>query len=213
MSELRPSKQFVVGAVAGLVIAGVGVGLGVALTSSPGSAKTVYSTGSTGPQGPTGAQGARGFPGPTGPQGPVGATGPAGAPGPKGATGPEGPAGTGTGSSRRALTSSVVEGTPVTSAASPATGTTVSATATCPTGRVLLGGGAQVANGELTVLPSASTSTTKATTATSATQTGVALLTSEPSTARSWKAVGVVTGPMGAGATMSVQAYVVCGTQ
>jgi hypothetical protein len=93
----------------------------------------------------------------------------------------------------------------------------VSATATCPTSRVLLGGGAQVANGELTPLPSASasTGTTKATTATSAataTQTGVALLTSEPSTARSWKAVGVVTGPMGTGATMSVQAYVVCGT-
>ena len=31
MSELRPNKQFVIGAVAGLVIAGVGVGLGVAL--------------------------------------------------------------------------------------------------------------------------------------------------------------------------------------
>ena len=213
MPEFRPGKQFVVGAVAGLVVAGVGVGLGVALTSSPGSAQTVYSTGATGPQGPPGPQGVRGFPGPTGPQGPVGATGPAGAPGPKGATGPQGPAGpAGSGGSGSALTSSVVQGTVESSAADPAIGTTVSATATCPSGRILLGGGTQVTSTPVPSAAGGTTTTTAKAGSTATPQSGVALLSSEPSAARSWKGIGVVTAPIGAAAMMSVQVSVVCGT-
>jgi DNA-binding transcriptional LysR family regulator len=101
----------------------------------------------------------------------------------------------------------VVQGTAVSSIANPTAGTATSATASCPTGRVLLGGGGQVSDG-----PSAtgSTSTTAANAVTSG--TGVALLSSYPTTARSWRAVGVVTGPLTSGMTMSVQAYVICGT-
>jgi hypothetical protein len=40
----------------------------------------------------------------------------------------------------------------------------------------------------------------------------VALLSSSPTTARTWRAVGVVTGPLTTGMAMSVQAYVICGT-
>jgi Collagen triple helix repeat (20 copies) len=220
MSELRPGKQFLVGAVAGIVVAGVGVGLGVALTSSPGSAQTVYSTGSRGPEGPAGP---RGFPGPTGPQGPVG---PAGAAGAKGAPGAPGPAGAaGAKGASGVASSSVVQGTAVSSIADPTAGTITSATASCPAGRVLLGGGGQVSDGEPGAAGSKAASRTTApapaasdsTTATGAsnavtTGTGVALLSSYPTSARTWKAVGVVTGPLTSGMAMSVQASVICGT-
>jgi hypothetical protein len=219
MSELRPGKQFLVGAVAGIVVAGVGVGLGVALTSSPGSAQTVYSAGSQGPAGPAGP---RGFPGATGPQGPVGPAGAAGAKGAAGTPGPAGPAGA-KGASGVA-SSSVVQGTAVTSIADPTAGTITSATASCPTGRVLLGGGGQVSDGEPGAAGSKAASRTTATTAASGSTTataasnavtagtGVALLSSYPTSARTWKAVGVVTGPLTSGMAMSVQASVVCGT-
>jgi hypothetical protein len=92
----------------------------------------------------------------------------------------------------------------VASAADPPVGTVVTATATCPAGRVLLGGGSQVTDG-----PGAS-STTATTTSTSG--TGVAVSSSYPTAAHAWKAVGVVTGPLTAGTAMSVQAYVICGT-
>jgi len=221
MSELRPGKQFLVGAVAGIVVAGVGVGLGVALTSSPGSAQTVYATGSRGPEGPTGP---RGLPGPTGPQGPIGPAGAAGAkglagpPGPAGPTGPAGPKG-----ASGVTSSSVVQGTAVSSVADPTAGTITSATASCPAGRVLLGGGGQVSDGEPGVTGSKAATRTTATTASGSTSatgaanavtsgTGVALLSSYPTTAHSWRAVGVVTGPLTSGMAMSVQAYVICST-
>jgi hypothetical protein len=56
------------------------------------------------------------------------------------------------------------------------------------------------------------TTTTTRAGSSSTTQSGVALLSSEPSTARTWRGVGVVTTPLAAGATMSVQVSVVCGT-
>jgi hypothetical protein len=116
----------------------------------------------------------------------------------------------------------VVEGTAVSSIADPSTGTTTSATASCPAGRVLLGGGGQVTD----VAPSAGSKAATRTTVTSAPNsttgpgtgnaitsgTGVALFSSYPATARAWKAVGIVTGPLTAGTAMSVQAYVFCGT-
>jgi hypothetical protein len=92
----------------------------------------------------------------------------------------------------------------VASVADPPVGTVVTATATCPTGRILLGGGSQVTDG-----PGAS-STTATTASTSG--TGVAVLSSYPTAARAWKSVGVVTGSLTAGTAMSVQAYVICGT-
>jgi hypothetical protein len=112
----------------------------------------------------------------------------------------------------------------VTSIADPTAGTITSATASCPAGRVLLGGGGQVSDGEPGAAGSKAASRTTATTAASGsttataasnavtTGTGVALLSSYPTSARTWKAVGVVTGPLTSGMAMSVQAYVVCGT-
>jgi hypothetical protein len=209
MAELRPGKQFLVGAIAGIVVAGVGVGLGVALTSSPGSAQTVYGTGTRGAVGPAGPQG---LPGPAGPQGPIGPTGAAGARGATGPVGPAGPAGpAGTKGASGVASSSVVEGTAVGSIADPSTGTTTTATASCPAGRVLLGGGGQVTD----VAPGAGSkaAASSSTTGTAITGgTGVALFSSYPATAKTWKAVGVVTGPLQAGMAMSVQAYVICGT-
>jgi hypothetical protein len=105
----------------------------------------------------------------------------------------------------------VVEGTAVGSIADPSTGTTTSATASCPAGRVLLGGGGQVSD----VAPGAGSkaAASSSTTGTAVTSgTGVALFSSYPATAKAWKAVGVVTGPLPAGMAMSVQAYVICGT-
>jgi hypothetical protein len=85
-----------------------------------------------------------------------------------------------------------VTGTPVTSAANAARNTTVTATATCPAGKVALGGGAQVT--------------------TTAAQKERALLTaSYPSAVGTWTAVGVVgIAALGAGQTMTVTAYVLC---
>jgi hypothetical protein len=76
---------------------------------------------------------------------------------------------------------------------------------------VLLGGGGQITD----VAPgagskAAASSSTTGTVITSG--TGVALFSSYPATAKAWKAVGVVTGPLPAGMAMSVQAYVICGT-
>jgi len=215
MSEIRPGKQFLVGAVAGIVVAGVGVGLGVALTSSPGSAQTVYATGTRGPEGPSGP---RGLPGPTGPQGPIGPAGAAGAKGLAGSPGPAGPAGpAGPKGASGVTSSSVVQGTAVSSIADPTAGTTTSATASCPAGRVLLGGGGLVSAGEPGTASKAATATTASSSTTGAANaavsgTGVALLSSYPTTARTWRAVGVVTRPLTSGMALSVQAYVICGT-
>jgi hypothetical protein len=111
----------------------------------------------------------------------------------------------------------------VSSSADPTTGTVTTATASCPAGRVLLGGGGQVSTAEPGVTGSKAATGTTASTAASSTSatgaanavtssTGVALLSSSPTTARTWRAVGVVTGPLTTGMAMSVQAYVICGT-
>jgi hypothetical protein len=82
-------------------------------------------------------------------------------------------------------------GTPVTSAANAPRNTLVTATATCPSG-VLLGGGGQV-------------------TTTSANKERAVLVTSYPSSTTVWTATAVVAiAALGAGQTMTVQAYALC---
>jgi hypothetical protein len=88
--------------------------------------------------------------------------------------------------------SQLVTGTPVTSAANASRNTTVTATATCPGGKVLLGGGGLV------------------TTSTSAKER-VHLQASYPTSTTTWTAVGVVAiGALGSGQTMTVTAYALC---
>jgi len=149
-------------------------------TGSPGPPGAVGPLGPAGPQGDPGPQGVQGDPGPQGPQGDPGPPGPAGPQGPAGAQGPAGPAG-----------SLRVVGTPVTSAVNAARNTFVTATATCPSG-VLLGGGGQV-------------------TTTSANPDRAVLVSSYPSSTTGWTVVAVVNqGALGTGRTMTVQAYALC---
>jgi len=157
--------------------------------------------GAAGPAGIQGGPGAQGIQGDPGPQGPPGATGPAGPAGATGATGPQGPAGptgpqgpagpTGPQGPAGPAGSTRVLGTPVTSAVNAARHTLVTATATCPSG-VLLGGGGQV-------------------TTTSANKDRAVLVASYPSSTTVWTATAVVaTAALGAGQTMTVQAYALC---
>jgi hypothetical protein len=79
----------------------------------------------------------------------------------------------------------------VTSGANPGNGVTITGTATCPAGKVLLGGGAQV-------------------TTTSGNPANVNLVTSYPSSTTVWSATVVSDGGLGGGATMSITAYAIC---
>ncbi len=89
-------------------------------------------TGATGPQGPVGATG------PQGPQGETGATGPQGPAGPVGATGPQGPAGPQGPQGIPGMSGlQQIMGTPSTILKS----TSGSATAGCPAGKSVIGGG------------------------------------------------------------------------
>lgn len=90
--------------------------------------------GPAGPQGPPGPAGPQGPAGPAGPQGPVGPVGPQG---PQGATGPQGPAGPAGPPGVSGY--EMVEATFVVPA-----GGFVRNTVSCPAGKKVLGGGAQV---------------------------------------------------------------------
>jgi len=140
-------------------------------------------TGATGKTGPQGAAGPAGPRGQTGPRGATGLTGATGATGPQGAQGPAGTIAAGT----------LVKPAPVVSAPDPAVGTTVVAQTTCPTGKVLLSGGATV------------------TTSSPGTKGAVVLQESYPKTNAIWVTVGEVTAPLGAGGTLTLQPYVLCG--
>jgi hypothetical protein len=85
-----------------------------------------------------------------------------------------------------------ITGSPVVSAVNAPQNTVVTATVTCPAGKVLLGGGAYIT--------------------TTATQKSRALLASSyASSATTWTATGVVaTGALGTGNTMTVTAYALC---
>ncbi len=89
-----------------------------------------------------------------GPKGDTGATGPAGPTGPAGQQGVQGPAG----ANGSVSGVQIIEAT-TTSSNSPSAGTTATATATCPSGTILLGGGGSVtkfsSNNDLVSLQSA----------------------------------------------------------
>jgi hypothetical protein len=154
---------------AALGLAGIGLGVS-ALTSVPNT-------------GPTGATGAQGQPGPTGLTGATGATGLRGATGPQGVPGPAG----------TIKATQLVSPTALVSAPDPALWTTLVATTSCPSGTVLLAGGAQVW-------------------AVGAADRNVELRSSFPLTKTSWRTVAWVTGPLGVGNTMTLKPYVLCGT-
>ena len=101
--------------------------------------------GAAGADGLNGLDGADGADGADGPAGPQGAIGPAGVAGPVGPTGPVGPA--------------AVSGYEVVSAVSTNNGSTMTQTATCPTGKKVLGGGANTTNSNLHIVGSAPSGT------------------------------------------------------
>ena len=115
------------------------------------------------------------------PKGDTGDPGAPGATGPMGPQGPPGPSG-----------SQLVTGTPVTSAPATPRQTLTTATATCPGGTVLLGGGARI-------------------TTTALQRDRAELVSSYPSATDTWTAIGVVAiAALPAGQTMTVTAYALC---
>lgn len=127
--------------------------------------------------------------GPTGPAGPRGAAGPrgpTGATGPKGATGPAGPAGTIKGTT-------IVSPTADISGPNPGVGAVVVADTSCPAREILLGGGGRVSAPGVVA------------------DRNVEIRASFPLNSTTWQVVGEVTGPLGAGRSMSLRPYVICG--
>jgi Collagen triple helix repeat (20 copies) len=143
--------------------------------------------GARGPRGARGPAGLQGIQGPAGPQGVQGPAGPQGAsssvpgpPGPTGAAGPPGP-------TDSLVTAPVSATTPI----SAPLGTVASATATCPAGKKILGGGVTI------------------TVTVTAQQSRVAPRDNFPSASNAWTGTLVITsGLIGASATISV--YAVC---
>jgi hypothetical protein len=122
----------------------------------------------------------------SGPQGPVGPRGVSGPQGVAGQAGPAGPAGT-------IASSSIVQGTALTTAPNPALGAVLTAKTSCPAGKILLSGGAQV------FAPGVQA------------DRNVELRSSFPFSATQWQTVAIVTGALGAGVSMTMKPYVVCG--
>lgn len=163
----RQPKWVVPVVIVSLVIGAAGLGVGAyAVATTP--AKT------SGPQGPTGASGGAGPRGPQGIQGVAGPTGPAGAPGTIAAT-------------------SIFSSTSIKSAPDPAVGTVLVAKTSCPAGKILLNGGAQVNAPGVEA------------------DRNVTLRSSFPINSTKWQTVAIVTGPLGAGVVMTMTPYVVCG--
>jgi hypothetical protein len=105
-----------------------------------GSAGATGVTGPTGAKGETGATGATGVTGATGPEGKGGVGGPTGSTGPQGATGVTGATGV------AGPTEVESDPGPFEVATEPTVGQTVTETATCPAGKYLVGGGANVSS-------------------------------------------------------------------
>ena len=150
--------------IAALFVGLAGLGVGAyALATTP--AKT------SGPQGPIGPRGA------TGPQGPQGIAGQPGAAGPAGTV----------------ASISIVQSTALKTTPDPATGAVLAAKTSCPAGKVLLNGGAQVSAPGVQA------------------DRNVELRSSFPTSATQWQTVAIVTGSLGAGVSMTMKPYVVCG--
>lgn len=98
-----------------------------------GAAGPAGPVGPEGPAGPMGPAGPAGAPGATGPAGPAGATGPMGPYGPAGPMGPAGPAGV--------SGHEIVSATAFPAPTNVASFASVTASATCPAGKVVVGGG------------------------------------------------------------------------
>jgi hypothetical protein len=161
------SRRWIAPAAIGALVVGLaGLAIGAyALATMP--AKT------SGPQGPVGPQGEQG------PQGPAGQQGP---------QGPAGPAGT-------VSDTAIVSSTALTTVPHPPAGTVLVAETSCPSGHVLLSGGAEV-----------SASSANA-------ERFVELRSSFPLDKTRWQTVAVVTHPLGAGVTMTMKPFVVCGVR
>ncbi len=163
-SASKERKWVVPVLIAAVVVGLAGLGVGIyAVATMP--AKTSGPPGPVGPTGATGAQGPRGDPGPAGPSGPAGTI----------------------------ASTSVVAGKKLISAPDPPVGTVLAARTACPTGKILMSGGAQVS------APG------------SVPNRNVELRSSLPVTPDIWETVGLVTGPLGAGVSMSISPYVICG--
>ena len=116
----------------------------------------------------------------------AGPAGQQGAQGPRGIQGKPGVPGT-------VAASSVVTGSAQTTSPDPPAGTVLDAKTSCPPGKVLLSGGAQVsAPGD-------------------AADRNVTLRSSFPDNSTTWETVALVTGPLGSGVSMTMTPYVVCG--
>jgi len=121
----------------------------------------------------------------SGARGRSGVPGPPGVPGPRGPSGPSGPGGV--------IGSQIVAGTPVMSGSGASVGTVVTASASCPAAKALLGGGGTATNTD----PHPDRSV---------------LTQSFPLNATTWRAVGVVSSEnLSSGRRMTVQAYAICG--
>ena len=155
--------------VAPAVIAALVVGLAGLGVSAYAVATTPAKT--SGPQGPIGPRGA------TGPLGPQGITGQRGAAGPTGTI----------------ASVSIVQSTALKTTPGPAVGAALAATTSCPAGKVLLNGGAQVSAPGVQA------------------DRAVELRSSFPTSATQWQTVAIVTGTLGAGVSMTMKPYVVCG--
>jgi len=144
----------------------VGIGVGVAALSASGPGVN----GGIGPPGPAGAQGAIGAQGIPGPAGPQGLQGPAG----------------------NISSSQVISTTAVVSQPDPPVGTTLVAKTTCPTGSLLMSGGARVA-------------------APGAADSYVSLRSSFPLNSTTWETVAITSGSLGMGNSMTLQPFILCG--
>jgi hypothetical protein len=154
--------------VAALVLGLAGLGVGAyAVATTP--------TKTSGPPGPVGPRGAAGAQGLQGPAGVRGASGPAGPPGTVAAT-------------------SLVASTALNSPPDPAVGTVLVAKSSCPAGKVLLSGGAQVSAPGVTA------------------DRNVKLRSSFPLSTNQWQTVAIVTGSLGPGGVMTMRPYVLCGS-
>jgi len=117
---------------------------------------------------------------------PTQVSGPTGAQGVQGPQGKQGPAGT-------VASTTVVRGTSKVSAPNPDPGTVLDAQTSCPTGKILVSGGAQVSAPGVQA------------------DRNVTVRSSFPVNDTTWETVALVTGQLGPGVSMTMTPYVVCG--